>query len=238
MHDAPIRAGVIPLAFSRWTSANGLCKMQSGAREGAPLLEEPRGVGRAKTDGVASRPDCFRISPQSVSRELVPMADYKIAAIPTVYRGGIYRSRLEARWAEFFDCLGFSAEYEPFQLPGWLPDFRLPGVLVEVKPHDYWSVHPRITWEKISRAAEASRRKENLLLTRYAPDRVDGFPCIGWAGGPTDSYQRRHAYVLRDGLSYKIVYGDRQLVSRLSPDWPLCHLVRTMWDSTRRGLFS
>lgn len=57
--------------------------------------------------------------------------------IPTLYRGVQYRSRLEARWAYFFDLLGWPYQYEPFDLAGWIPDFLLPGetpTLVEVKP--------------------------------------------------------------------------------------------------------
>lgn len=59
------------------------------------------------------------------------------AAIPTLYRGRQYRSRLEARWAAMFDLLGWAYEYEPYDLNGWIPDFVLMGkrnVLVEVKP--------------------------------------------------------------------------------------------------------
>lgn len=59
------------------------------------------------------------------------------AAIPTLYEGVQYRSRLEAKWAAFFDLLGWQHQYEPFDLNGWIPDFLLPGkcpVLVEVKP--------------------------------------------------------------------------------------------------------
>lgn len=62
---------------------------------------------------------------------------HDIKAIPTVYNGRQYRSRLEARWAAFFDLVGWRYEYEPFDLPGWIPDFLLLGkapVLVEVKP--------------------------------------------------------------------------------------------------------
>jgi hypothetical protein len=48
-------------------------------------------------------------------------------AIETVYRGYRFRSRLEARWAVFFDTLGVKWEYEPegFSLPSgpYLPDF-------------------------------------------------------------------------------------------------------------------
>lgn len=64
-------------------------------------------------------------------------------AIETRYAGCRFRSRLEARWAVFFDAMDIQWEYEPegFWLSsgtGYLPDFRLPtfggGMFVEVKP--------------------------------------------------------------------------------------------------------
>lgn len=59
-------------------------------------------------------------------------------AIPTRYRGFQMRSRLEAKWAAFFDLLGWRWDYEPLDLNGWIPDFVIDGqprpVLVEVKP--------------------------------------------------------------------------------------------------------
>lgn len=60
-------------------------------------------------------------------------------AIPTVYKGIQFRSRLEAQWAAFFDLLEWAWEYEPFDLNGYIPDFALKHrltepLLVEVKP--------------------------------------------------------------------------------------------------------
>lgn len=69
-----------------------------------------------------------------------------IKAIETRYKGYNFRSRLEARWAVFFDALGIEWEYEPegFELPDgtrYLPDFRIKNHLglhyVEIK-----GVHP------------------------------------------------------------------------------------------------
>lgn len=52
-----------------------------------------------------------------------------IKPIETYYNGYRFRSRLEARWAVFFDALGVKYEYEPegFQTPAgyYLPDFRV-----------------------------------------------------------------------------------------------------------------
>ena len=64
----------------------------------------------------------------------------EIKAIETEYNGYRFRSRLEARWAVFFDTGHLVYEYEPegFQLKNgtkYLPDFYLPDldVYVEVK---------------------------------------------------------------------------------------------------------
>lgn len=54
-----------------------------------------------------------------------------------MYQGQLFRSRLEARWASFFDSLGWVWEYEPLELNWYIPDFILrfhKPVLVEVKP--------------------------------------------------------------------------------------------------------
>ncbi len=59
-------------------------------------------------------------------------------AIPTRHSGTAFRSRLEARWATFFDLAGWRWVYKPLDMKGWIPDFILVGtqgpVLVEVKP--------------------------------------------------------------------------------------------------------
>ena len=64
-------------------------------------------------------------------------------AIPTMYAGVQFRSRLEARWAAFFDLLDWKWEYEPIDLNGYIPDFLVTPpmdepLLVEVKPLVMW----------------------------------------------------------------------------------------------------
>jgi hypothetical protein len=73
-------------------------------------------------------------------------------AIPTLYRGIEYRSRLEARWAAFFSGLGWDHVYEPFDGDGYIPDFVITTAkpfLAEIKPavttEDY--AEP---WDKIN----------------------------------------------------------------------------------------
>ena len=64
----------------------------------------------------------------------------EIKAIETEYNGILFRSRLEARWAVFFDAAGVKYEYEPYSFMldgiGYVPDFYLPDyeLYVEAKP--------------------------------------------------------------------------------------------------------
>ncbi len=64
----------------------------------------------------------------------------QIKAIPTAYSGVNFRSRLEARWAAFFDLANWHWTYEPIDFDGWAPDFSLKcskgPIYVEVKPVD------------------------------------------------------------------------------------------------------
>lgn len=62
-------------------------------------------------------------------------------AIQTAYNGYMFRSRLEARWAVFFDAAGIPYIYEPEGIQfkdgeRYLPDFYLPwfNAYVEIKP--------------------------------------------------------------------------------------------------------
>lgn len=71
------------------------------------------------------------------------MKKFKLKAIDTVYRGYKFRSRLEARWAVFFDHAGVEFEYENegFQLSNgewYLPDFWVPqwNSFIEIKPNE------------------------------------------------------------------------------------------------------
>lgn len=60
-----------------------------------------------------------------------------VTAIPTNYGGTRFRSRLEAKWAAFFDMCHWRWSYEPNDYDGYIPDFCLwfrTPLLVEVKP--------------------------------------------------------------------------------------------------------
>lgn len=68
------------------------------------------------------------------------MTDDQLRPLETRYAGCRFRSRLEARWAVFFDQLDVDWEYEPegFATPAgpYLPDFRIR--IPQMKDHDHY----------------------------------------------------------------------------------------------------
>lgn len=93
-----------------------------------------------------------------------------IKPIETVYRGYKFRSRLEARWAVYFDALNLKWEYEKegFDLDGfrYLPDFWLCDVQMwaEVKGSDFTAIE----YEKCRRLTV--RTGYECLLLSGVPD--------------------------------------------------------------------
>ena len=68
---------------------------------------------------------------------------YEIPAKPTMYNGISFRSRLESKWAAFFDLTEWQWEYEPSEINGYNPDFiikctsgyyKTNTIIIEVKP--------------------------------------------------------------------------------------------------------
>src|SRR6185312_12091628 len=102
------------------------------------------------------------------------MADLK--AIQTVYKGFKFRSRLEARWAVFFDVAGIKWEYEKegFDLDGlwYLPDFWLPELnyWVEVKGRlpeidgDGADADADYVGEEVEKAKRLLEKSENIVF--------------------------------------------------------------------------
>ena len=110
----------------------------------------------------------------------------EIKAIETIYNGRRYHSRLEARWAVFFDSLGIRFEYEPegFVLSNgmaYLPDFFLPdigaGIFAEVRANFehpqvlgrfyFASLHDVLSYSKTPRNLQGFQSRINRS---FAPD--------------------------------------------------------------------
>lgn len=132
--------------------------------------------------------------------------DYTIAAIPTVFGGVQYRSRLEARWAAFFCALRMPVEYEPADLGTWSPDFLIlsrPRTLVEIKPISAFDAD---TGDKMVSAAVTAQFDGHLLLLGTSPFRsphLRGTTAIGWCFYP-DSEEWRDGGLFLIGSDRKM----------------------------------
>lgn len=103
-------------------------------------------------------------------------------AIETTYRKFNFRSRLEAKWAVFFDLCKWKWSYEPIDLPGLIPDFAIGErpTLVEIKPffaEGEWN-------EAIEKIVQSKYRKDVVLLgadpTMFGERECQWSPQIGW----------------------------------------------------------
>ena len=116
-----------------------------------------------------------------------------ISAIETKYHGYKFRSRLEARWAVFFDHMLIEFQYEPegFELTsGWyLPDFWLPQVKMwaEVKPNNF------------------EKHEYNLV---FELSKETGYPCLKLIGEP--DFKPYASVTVKEGLdeSGRLIHDD------------------------------
>lgn len=100
-----------------------------------------------------------------------------IRPVATSYRGVVFRSRLEARWAIFFDGIAVQWMYEPerYQLGSgreYLPDFYLPSLRfhAEVKPTaEEWDTKADVYLEFDDRPPPNSRGLLPLIGTPGPP---------------------------------------------------------------------
>jgi len=107
-----------------------------------------------------------------------------IVSIPTKYNKIQMRSRLEAKWAAFFDLCNWKWEYEPFDLKGWIPDFIIYGkekdILVEIKPYSYKKEFTNV----INKIITSNNNYDVLLLGNSFPLRKrylkNNLPVLGF----------------------------------------------------------
>ncbi len=151
--------------------------------------------------------------------------DYRIQSVPTRYKGVLFDSRTEARWAAFLDRLGVDWSYHPFDLDGWFPDFLLtfPAVqysngdgetavtteqkfLVEVKPITEFD------WTTAEKMLAAHQGAMILLGSEPAADEDGDNLRIGWW---VDDFLNEEDF--EDGWAYPTeVPGDEVIMGRCS----------------------
>ena len=129
-----------------------------------------------------------------------------ITAVPTTYAGVEFRSRLESRWAAFFDLCGWEWRYESDLFPRWLVDFTIfverVEILVEVKPiawlgseADWFAEldHPKI--RKIRSTPRLTLALGNYPISGWNSDH--GNPAIGVFQRRDENPSRRAAHLRR-----------------------------------------
>lgn len=105
-----------------------------------------------------------------------------LKAIETTYNGYRFRSRLEARWAVFFDAVGVRYEYEPEGVQGdgvrYLPDFRIPA-------WDWWVEikHGEVGTDDLVKPEKAAREGMRLVVMSGSPWPWDYTVWVGTPAG-------------------------------------------------------
>jgi hypothetical protein len=152
--------------------------------------------------------------------------------IPTKYKGVQYRSRLEARWAAFFTHMYWSFRYEPFYLPGYLPDFIIKGpkrdsCLIEVKPAvtqgDYYEAVP-----KVQTALRRGNCKYDLIIVGVTP-----MPKSIWTQADPDDEDDLIGYPVADAFG---IIGLRQFGWDFEPTTYEHYLMKHAWSDAKREI--
>lgn len=98
----------------------------------------------------------------------------EIKAIETTYNGYKFRSRLEARWAVFFDACGIKYEYEPegYVLDDgvcYLPDFLLHGIEAVPGGKVYVEVKGYVTEKDIDKVRKFGKSGNPIVMVGNIP---------------------------------------------------------------------
>lgn len=157
------------------------------------------------------------------------------AAIKTKYGGVSFRSRLEAKWAAFFDLLDWSWDYEPIDLNGWIPDFVIRNgsskrIFIEVKPYLQDDISKiKQTWEKICEKTDDAICLCGAELHRgdypYASPRETQVLCLGLGRGEVTISELEASEVLGKSFALGEPSPDRLVrVWRRRVELPLAHI--------------
>lgn len=142
-----------------------------------------------------------------------------IKPIETLYNGYRFRSRLEARWAVFFDVIGLKYEYEVegYKIEGsevneirYLPDFYIPSLdrwfEIKAKPLSEYEMKK---CEEFCFCKDNKNIKFSVLIGSPEPIRVNKFSGIMeyvWEW-PSEKYPENVRILAPDELSEKEYYS-------------------------------
>lgn len=138
--------------------------------------------------------------------------------LPTDYAGVRFRSRLEARWAVFFDALGVRWEYEHecFDLPSgrYLPDFLLP----DISSARFGEVHEGCWFEVKPPGAKCDDRHGDLAVASRIPVFVScGLP--KFAGHRIDCHSGFVAYFPDGGSDCYYYFCVCNVCGKIGVEW-------------------
>jgi hypothetical protein len=151
-----------------------------------------------------------------------------IQALPSKYRGITFRSRMEARWAYYFDLLGCSWDYEPeaFPLPqgNYLPDFWCDfqggGSFVEVKPNEE---EFRLVHDKLHYLAMITRKQ---VICVVGPPSIEPQHCFEPCGEDTFVHGRYAIFCQYGFEKWGRPYYNYEIDLLCKPDRHLAFLAR------------
>lgn len=105
----------------------------------------------------------------------------RIGAIETEYAGVRFRSRLEARWAVFFDALGLKWEHEPEAYTDgttwYTPDFWLPELEL------FWEVKPNADYDRTKPKMLVEVTGSEIVVSTGSPAECRGGDLVSAVGG-------------------------------------------------------
>lgn len=166
---------------------------------------------------------------------------YDIKAIETTYRGYLFRSRLEAKWAAFFDLCGWPWGYEPPEYNGWIPDFAIgePITPVEVKPF-----YKSDEWDDVIAKVSASGCTRTTVLLGADPTMIPigehNAPQLGWLAECEEVWDEEGMTCLwqLQPLHFGVTHGNGKLgLCPLDGAWrnqiwePPADVVAAGWDN-------
>lgn len=135
-----------------------------------------------------------------------------IKAIETIYNGYRFRSRLEARWAVFFDAMGIEYEYEPegYELDDgtyYLPDFRI-WVNWRQSPDDQEDVYVEVkgvmTDEDLNKIVQLSKYAPVIILQDIPKDEAE------WCKLADQSGYNYYSFLYMDGDYYAAYFSQHE----------------------------
>jgi hypothetical protein len=167
----------------------------------------------------------------------------ELKPIKTEYAGHLFRSRLEARWAHFFDLLELRWTYEPegFELPDgrYLPDFE---VILSSGERCYFEVKPDEPSFEERRKAEqlACGSGRRVFITWGPPDNDvegEGIECFWLTPGGVSVQDLGYRFCPcprcgRIGIAFE-GRGARVCGDRCIPDSDRCHSGDALAEAAR-----